>query len=443
MNHFDYQDGELHCEQVSLTDLAQQVGTPFYVYSTATLERHYNVFADAVSGQDALKSPRDEAPLVAFACKANSNMAVLQTLAAQGCGADTVSEGEIRRALKAGVPAQKIVFSGVGKTNEEMAFALKTGIYQLNVESRPELERLSAVAASLNMVAPIVIRINPGVGAGGHAKITTGGATDKFGVSAEEALRLYADAAADPNIAPMGIACHIGSQITDLAPMQAAFSKMRGWVEELRAQGLSVERLDLGGGLGVPYFNQKEPPSPADFAAMVALTVGNLGVRYTFEPGRLIAANAGVLVSKVVHINERAESGQTFLVLDAGMNDLIRPALYDAYHDIRPVVAPENDTTAVYAKVTYDVVGPVCETGDTFTRGREMPVLKAGDLVAFMSAGAYGAVMGSEYNSRPLAPEVLVRDADWAIVRPRPTYDQMMANEPAPSWLKTPHAVPA
>jgi diaminopimelate decarboxylase len=439
MNHFDYKDGELYCERVSLTALAQTVGTPFYVYSTATLERHYNVFAGAVAAQDALKSPKGEAPLVAFACKANSNMAVLQTLAAQGCGADTVSEGEIRRALKAGVPAHKIVFSGVGKTDAEMAFALKAGIYQLNVESRPELERLSAVAASLNMVAPVVIRINPGVGAGGHAKITTGGATDKFGVSAEEALRLYADAAADPNIAPMGIACHIGSQITDLAPMQAAFSKMRGWVEDLRANGLSVERLDLGGGLGVPYFNQKEPPSPADFAAMTALTAGNLDVRYTFEPGRLIAANAGVLVSKVVHINERAESGQTFLVLDAGMNDLIRPALYDAYHDIRPVVAPENGHSVV-----YDVVGPVCETGDTFTRGRELPALKAGDLVAFMSAGAYGAVMGSEYNSRPLAPEVLVRDADWAIVRPRPTYDEMMAHEPVPGWLsKAPRAVPA
>ncbi len=430
MNHFEAQDGEMHCEQVSLADIAEQVGTPVYVYSSATLERHFSVFAGALSAQPALKSPKGEAPLVAYAVKTNSNLAVLRTLAAQGAGADTVSEGEIRKALKAGVPASKIVFSGVGKTDAEMAFALKAGIYQINVESPPELERLARVAASLNMIAPIVIRINPGVGAGGHAKITTGGAKDKFGVSAEEALRLYAEASAHRHIAPMGIACHIGSQITDLTPLQAAFSRMRGWVEDLRANGLSVERLDLGGGLGVPYFNQATPPSPVDYAAMVALSVGDMGVRYTFEPGRVISANAGVLVSRVIHIHERGDSGQKFVVLDAAMNDLIRPALYDAYHDIRPVVTPQSDDTA-----TYDVVGPVCETGDTFTRGRELPVLKAGDLVAFMTAGAYGAVMGSEYNSRPLAPEVLVRDADWAIVRPRPTYDEMMASEPLPGWF--------
>ena len=437
MNHFEYRDGEMNCEQVSLTELAQTVGTPLYVYSSATLERHYTVFSSALDSQPALKSPKGEAPLVAFAVKTNSNLAVLRTLAAQGAGADTVSEGEIRKALKAGVPASRIVFSGVGKTDAEMAFALKAGIYQINVESRPELERLAAVAASLDMIAPIVIRINPGVGAGGHAKITTGGAKDKFGVSAEEALRLYAEAAAMRHIAPMGIACHIGSQITDLAPMQSAFAKMRGWVEDLRTQGLSVERLDLGGGLGVPYFNQSAPATPADYAEMVALTAGNLGVRYTFEPGRLIAANAGVLVSRVIHVHERADSGQKFLVIDAGMNDLIRPALYDAYHDIRPIAAPVDGDT-----VTYDVVGPVCETGDTFTRGRELPRLKAGDLVAFMSAGAYGAVMGSEYNSRPLAPEVLVRDGDWAIVRPRPSYEDMMAAEPLPGWF-APRAVSA
>lgn len=439
MNHFDYNDGELNCEQVSLTDLAQQVGTPFFVYSSATLERHYSVFSGALSAQPSLISPKGEAPLVAYAMKANSNMAVVRTLAMQGCGADTVSEGEIRKALKAGIPAAKIVFSGVGKTDAEMAFALKAGIYQINVESRPELERLARVAASLDMVAPVVIRINPGVGAGGHAKITTGGAKDKFGISAEEALRLYAEAAADRHIAPMGIACHIGSQITDLTPMQSAFSRMKGWVEDLRANGLSVERLDLGGGLGVPYFNVKEPPSPEDFADMVALTVGNLGVRYAFEPGRLIAANAGVLVSRVIHVHERTDSGQKFLVIDAAMNDLIRPALYDAYHDIRPVTVSTTGETEV-----YDVVGPICETGDTFTRDRALPRLQAGDLVAFMSAGAYGAVMGSEYNTRPLAPEVLVRDADWAVVRPRPSYDEMMANEPVPGWLNpAPRAVPA
>ncbi len=439
MNHFEYRDGNLHCEGVSLADVAREVGTPAYVYSSATLERHYVIFAGALDAQPALKSPKGEGPLVAYAMKANSNLAVLSTLAAQGCGADTVSEGEIRKALKAGIPAHKIVFSGVGKTDSEMAFALKSGIYQLNVESAPELERLAKVAASLDMVAPIVIRINPGVGAGGHAKITTGGAKDKFGVSAEEALRIYAEAASQRHIAPMGIACHIGSQITDLTPMQAAFSRMKGWVEDLRASGLSVERLDLGGGLGVPYFNQKEPPSPQDFADMVALTVGNLDVRYTFEPGRLIAANAGVLISRVIHIHERADSGQKFVVLDAAMNDLLRPALYDAYHDIRPVAAPQSEATEV-----YDVVGPVCETGDTFSRDRALPRLKADDLVAFMTAGAYGAVMGSEYNTRPLAPEVLVRDADWSIVRARPSYEQMMADEAVPAWFTpAPRAVSA
>ena len=429
MNHFEYHDDELYCEQVRLSELADTVGTPLYVYSSATLERHYNVFADALSSKPELRSPKGEAPLVAYATKANSNLGVLATLAAQGCGADTVSEGEIRKALKAGIPAERIVFSGVGKTDAEMAFALKAGIYQLNVESRPELERLARVAAELDMVAPFVIRINPGVGAGGHEKITTGGAKDKFGISAAEALSLYAAAAGHPNLAPMGIACHIGSQILDLKPLQEAFSKMRGWVEQLRAEGLSVERLDLGGGLGVPYFNQKEPASVADYAEMAALSAGNLGVRYTFEPGRLIAANAGVLISKVIHVHEREDSGQQFLVLDAAMNDLLRPALYDAFHDIRPVARPGNETA------TYDVVGPICETGDTFTRGRDMPVMEAGDLVSFMSAGAYGAVMGSEYNSRPLAPEVLVRDADWSVVRPRPSYEEMMAREPLPAWL--------
>jgi diaminopimelate decarboxylase len=434
MNHFEIKGGErpneLHCEDVSLRTIAEAVGTPVYVYSSATLERHYQVFYEAVSSQPELISPSGEAPLIAFATKSNSNLAVMRTLAAQGAGADTVSEGEIRRALAAGIPPEKIVFSGVGKTDDELAFALRTGIYQINVESRPELERLMAVAQSLNAVAPIVFRVNPGVGAGGHSKITTGGARDKFGISAEEAMTLYAEAAAHPHIMPLGIACHIGSQISDLIPMQEAFSRMRDWVKELRARGLSVERIDLGGGLGVPYFNQPEPPSPADYAQMVALTMGQLNVRYTFEPGRLIAANAGVLVSKVIHVNERAENGQSFLVLDAAMNDLMRPALYDAYHDIRPVNATAN------AVATYDVVGPVCETGDTFTRGREMAEMKAGDLVCFMSAGAYGAVMSGEYNTRPLVPEVLVRGPDWFVVRPRPTYDDILAREPLPQWLK-------
>jgi diaminopimelate decarboxylase len=430
MNHFEYRDGVLYAEDVSLEDLAQTMGTPCYVYSSATLERHYRVFAEALDSKAELKSPSGDSPLIAYATKANSNIGVLATLAAQGAGADTVSEGEIRKALKAGVPPEKIVFSGVGKRDEEMAFALEAGIFQINVESRPEMERLAHVAASRNMIAPIVLRINPGVGAGGHAKITTGGARDKFGISAEEAMTLYREAAGHPNLAPMGLACHIGSQITSLEPMQSAFSRMREWVKTLRRQGLSVERVDLGGGLGVPYFNQKEPPSPQEFAEMVALTMGDLRVRYTFEPGRLIAANAGVLLSRVIHVHERTDSGQKFLVLDAAMNDLIRPALYDAYHDIRPVRLNANVATE-----TYDVVGPVCETGDTFTRDRDLPKLNAGDLVAFMSAGAYGAVMGSEYNSRPLAPEILVRDAAFAIVRPRPSYKDMLAREAVPEWI--------
>ncbi len=430
MNHFDYRSGVLSCEQVSLEDIAKAVGTPVYVYSSATLERHFQVFAGSLSAMPELTGPKGEAPLVAYAMKANANLGVLRTLAAQGCGADTVSEGEIRKALKAGIPAAKIVFSGVGKTDAEMAFALKAGIYQLNVESRPELERLAAVAASLGMIASVVIRINPGVGAGGHAKITTGGARDKFGVSAEEALKLYIEASSHRHLAPVGIACHIGSQITSLQPLQDAFSRMKGWVAQLRNEGMSVERLDLGGGLGVPYFNQKTPPSPGDYARMAALTLGHLDVRYTFEPGRLIAANAGVLVSRVVHVHERESGDQKFLVLDAGMNDLLRPALYDAFHDIRAVRQPVDSITE-----TYDVVGPVCETGDTFTRERTLPRMQAGDLVAFMTAGAYGAVMASEYNARPLAPEVLVRDADWAVVRPRPSYDEMMAREAVPAWL--------
>ena len=431
MNHFDYRDGELYCEQVPLRAIAEAAGTPVYVYSSATLERHYDVFAGALSALPALTGPKGEAPLIAYAMKANSNLGVLATLAARGCGADTVSEGEIRKALRAGIPASRIVFSGVGKTDAEMAFALKAGIYQINVESRAEMERLGAVAAGLDRVAGIVIRINPGVGAGGHAKITTGGARDKFGVSADTAFSLYAEAAAHPNLAPLGLACHIGSQITSLEPLHEAFSRMKAWVGALRANGLSAERLDLGGGLGVPYFNQPSPPSPADYAGMAALAAGHLGVRYIFEPGRLIAANAGVLVARVVHVNARLESGQSFLVLDAGMNDLLRPALYDAWHDIRPVAETAPDA----AVATYDVVGPICETGDTFARARDLPRLRAGDLVAFMTAGAYGAVMASEYNSRPLAPEVLVRDAGWAMVRPRPSYDEMMARETIPDGL--------
>jgi len=425
MDHFDYRDGELWCEGVALSAIAKAVGTPVYVYSSATLERHFNVFQDAFKGLGVGE------PLVAYAVKANSNLSVLSTLAAQGAGADTVSEGEVRRALAAGVPPSRIVFSGVGKTAAELAFAVQTGVCEINVESEPELDLLAEVAARLGKRQAIAIRVNPDVSAGGHAKIATGKSENKFGVSFAEALRLYAKAESLPSIHAAGVACHIGSQITDLTPMREAFAKMRGLVENLRQHGHKVERLDLGGGLGVPYFNQPTPPAPDAFAAMVAEVTQGLNVQLAFEPGRMIAANAGVLVSEVIHVHERPE-GRRFLVIDAGMNDLIRPAMYDAYHAISPLKEPAKDA----GLVTYDVVGPVCETGDTFTRDRDLPPLGAGDLVAFLSAGAYGAAMSSEYNSRPLVPEVLVKGEHYAVIRPRPTYDEMLAREPMAPWLK-------
>ncbi|MDO8902201.1 MAG: diaminopimelate decarboxylase [Phenylobacterium sp.] len=422
MNHFELRDGELHCEDVPLAAIAQAVGTPVYVYSTATFERHYMVLRDALEAEGV----RD--PLIAFAVKANSNLAVLKTLARLGAGADTVSEGEIRRALAAGVPPERIVFSGVGKTRSEIAFALEAGVCEINVESEPEMAAIAQVAESLGKRATIAFRVNPDVAAGGHAKIATGKSENKFGVSFAEAERLYAQASNNAWLKPVGVACHIGSQITDLAPMADAFAKMAGLVRRLKAEGLTVERLDLGGGLGVPYFNQPEPPSPADYAKVVAEATRDLDVTLAFEPGRVIAANAGVLLAEVVHIHERPE-GRRFLVLDAAMNDLLRPAMYDAYHDIRPVRPREGEALA------YDVVGPICETGDTFTRDRALPAFEAGDLVAFMSAGAYGASMASEYNSRPLVPEVMVKGDQFAVVRPRPTYEEMLAREAMPDWL--------
>ncbi|MFP5448317.1 MAG: diaminopimelate decarboxylase [Alphaproteobacteria bacterium] len=422
MNHFELRDGELHCEDVPLAAIAEAVGTPVYVYSTATFERHYTVLREALVAEGV----RD--PLIAFAVKANSNLAVLRTLAKLGAGADTVSEGEIRRALAAGVPPERIVFSGVGKTRAEIAFALETGVSEINVESEPEMLAIAQVAQGLGKRATIAFRVNPDVAAGGHAKIATGKSENKFGVSFAEAERLYAQASNNAWLNPVGVACHIGSQITDLAPMAEAFEKMAGLVGRLKAEGLSVERLDLGGGLGVPYFNQPEPPSPADYAKVVAKATRGLDVTLAFEPGRVIAANAGVLLAQVVHVHERPE-GRRFLVLDAAMNDLLRPAMYDAYHDIRAVCPREGEAKP------YDVVGPVCETGDTFTRDRALPEFESGDLVAFMSAGAYGASMASEYNSRPLVPEVMVKGADYAVVRPRPTYDEMLARETPAPWL--------
>jgi diaminopimelate decarboxylase len=421
MNAFEVRGGELYCEDVPLSRIAEAVGTPVYVYSTATLERHYTVFQAAFAARRAL---------IAFAVKANSNLSVLKTLARMGAGADTVSEGEVRRALAAGIPPGRIVFSGVGKTAHELTFAITLGVSEINVESEPELDLLAGIAANLGARPAITIRVNPDIAAGGHDKIATGKSDNKFGVSFSEAERLYAKASASASLNPIGVACHIGSQISDLAPMREAFAKMRGLVLSLRAKGLKVERLDLGGGLGAPYFDQPDPPSPAVFAAMVEEALAGLDIDLVFEPGRVIAANAGVLLASVIHIHERPE-GKRFLVVDAAMNDLVRPAMYDAYHDIRPVRTPRAGANLS----AMDVVGPVCETGDTFSRDRLLPPLASGDLVAFMTAGAYGATMSSEYNSRPLVPEVLVSRADFAVVRPRPTYDDMLAREPLAPWL--------
>lgn len=424
MHHFDRIDGALQAEGVSLETLADAVGTPVYVYSTATLTRHYGLLADAVAAHPAALGQA----LIAFAVKANSNLSVLATLARLGCGADTVSEGEIRRALKAGIAADRIVFSGVGKTDAELAFAIETGVRQINVESAVELDRLIAVAASKGATPDIAIRVNPSVGAGGHARITTGGATDKFGVPADEAHALYARANLSPHVTPVGLACHIGSQITTLEPLEAAFRALRTMTLELRAAGLTVSRLDLGGGLGVPYHGQSDLPSIEAYVAMAARVLDGLDVEAAFEPGRLLAANAGVLLSRVIQVNERGD-GRRFLVLDAGMNDLMRPALYDAFHDLVPVRPREGEARL------YDLVGPICESTDIFARDRLLPPMQAGDLVAFMGAGAYGAVLASEYNSRPLAPEVLVDGERWAVVRARPTYDEMLEREPRADWL--------
>lgn len=423
MNHFELLGGELACEDVPLAKIAEAVGTPVYVYSSATLERHFTVLRDALVGAG-LKDP-----LIAYAVKANPNVAVVRTLASLGAGADVVSEGEIRRAIAAGVPPDRIVFSGVGKTEGEIACALEAGVAEINLESEPELQLVNRVAQRMGKRAAVAIRVNPDVEAGGHAKISTGKAENKFGVSMAEAERLYANASNMAGVRPVGVACHIGSQITDLAPMEAAFRKMRALVERLRGEGLNVERLDLGGGLGAPYFNQPTPPSPGDYARMIARVMDGLSdIQFAFEPGRMIAANAGVLVTRVLHVHARPE-GRKFLVLDAAMNDLLRPAMYDAYHDIRPVKPREGEP------VVYDVVGPICETGDTFTRDRTLPPLEAGDLIAFMTAGAYGAAMSSEYNSRLLVPEVLVKGAQFAVVRPRPSYEDMLAREQPAPWL--------
>jgi diaminopimelate decarboxylase len=424
VNHFEARDGALACEGVPLARIAEAVGTPAYVYSTATLVRHVQVFREAIAVLGPL------APIVAYAVKANSNLSVLKTLFALGVWADTVSEGEIRRALAAGLTPDRIVFSGVGKTDAELAFAIDSGVAEINVEAEPELDRLSAISGAKGARQPIAIRVNPDVAAGGHAKIATGQADAKFGVSLSEAARLYHKASNLAGVRPLGVACHIGSQIADLSAFEAAARTMRGLVESLRGQGLAVERLDMGGGLAVPYFNQPDPPGPDAYAAALARVFEGLDIQLAFEPGRLVVANAGVLLSRVILVHERPE-GRRFLVVDAAMNDLVRPAMYEAYHELRPVVTPAPDAEPL----AYDVVGPICETGDTFARERFLPPLAAGDLVVFMSAGAYGAVMAGEYNSRLLVPEVLVDGDRFAVVRPRPTYDQMLAAEPIAPWL--------
>lgn len=420
MNFFSYRNGVLSAEQVLLDHLADEVGTPFYCYSSATLERHYKIFAAAL--------PPDL--LIAYSVKANGNLAVLKTLARLGAGADVVSAGELKKARAAGIPADRIVFSGVGKTQDEMRLALAEGIYQFNVESEPELEALNALALSMGKHAPVTLRINPDVDARTHAKITTGTSETKFGIPFAHAREAYALAGRLKGIAIVGVDVHIGSQITDLAPFEAAFRRVAELVASLRADGHVITRLDLGGGLGVPYIeDNRPPPDPAAYGAMVKNVTRDLGCRLICEPGRLIAANAGVLVARVIYV--KRGDAKTFLIVDAGMNDLIRPALYDSHHEIVPVREPVPGA----ARMKYDVVGPVCETSDLFAGGRALPELKSGDLVAVQSAGAYGAVMASSYNARPPAPEVLVRGADWSIVRSRLTHEQLIAQDHIPGWL--------
>jgi diaminopimelate decarboxylase len=421
VNHFDYRDGVLFAEDVAVPDIAAAVGTPFYCYSTATLTRHFRVFRDAFAGLDAL---------VCYAMKANSNQAVLATLARLGAGADVVSEGELRRALAAGIPANRILFSGVGKTAREMDFALQAGILCFNVESEPELELLSARAVALGKVAPVSLRINPDVDAKTHKKISTGKAENKFGIPWQRARAVYARAATLPGIRVTGIDTHIGSQITDLQPFDDAFALLVDLVGTLRADGHAIEHVDLGGGLGIPYrIDNSPPPLPDAYAAIVRKRVGPLGLKVMFEPGRLIVGNAGILVSEVVYVKEG--DAKNFLVVDAAMNDLIRPTLYDAFHDIRPVVQPPPDAP----RMTVDIVGPVCETGDYLGLDRDLPRLKSGDLIAVGTAGAYGAVQAGTYNTRLLVPEVLVDGDRFAVIRPRRSYEDLIGLDVLPDWL--------
>ncbi len=420
MHHFTYRHGVLHAEDVNLRTLAEEVDTPFYCYSSATLERHYKVMSAAFGDSD---------HMICYAMKANSNQAVIKTLTDLGAGVDVVSEGELRRAMALGVPGRKIVFSGVGKSAREMALALKHGISCFNVESEPELELLSEIAQRLGTQAVVSIRVNPDVDAKTHEKITTGKSENKFGIPFNKARAVYARAAELPGIEIAGVDMHIGSQITELGPYDEAYALMAELVRDLRADGHTIRHVDLGGGLGVPYRGTNDvPPHPDEYAAMVKARLGDLDCRFVLEPGRMMAGNAGILVTRVVHVKH----GEThnFLIVDAAMNDLIRPTLYDAYHDIWPVVEAADG----HGKTSFDVVGPVCETGDYIARSRDLAPMKAGDLIAVLTAGAYGAVQSGTYNTRQLVPEVLVKDNHFAIVRPRQTFDALIGLDRLAGW---------
>lgn len=419
MDHFSYKNGAYHAEDVAITDIAKAVGTPFYCYSSATLERHYRVFSEAFADVDAK---------ICFAVKSNDNLAVLATFAKLGASADVVSGGEIRKVLKAGIKAENIVFSGVGKTVEEMAFALDKGIFQFNVESEPELLLLNDIAVSKGKKAPIAIRVNPDVDPKTHAKISTGQKESKFGISMTQAMEVYKLANSLAGIDVQGVSVHIGSQLTTLEPFAQAFSRLREFVNELRAQDITVTTLDLGGGLGIPY-GKEQPPLPEFYAEIAKRETRNLGVKLLFEPGRVLVGNAGILVSKVLYVKHG--ENRIFVIVDAAMNDLIRPTLYEAYHEIVPIIPPAGDA----ATEMVDVVGPVCETGDIFAEQRLMKVPEPGDLIAFRSAGAYGAVMAGTYNARPLVPEVMVKGDKFSVIRPRQTYDELLSRDKLPEWI--------
>ncbi|HEY8163572.1 MAG TPA: diaminopimelate decarboxylase [Methylocystis sp.] len=421
MHHFDYRNGSLFAEDVAVSELANAVGTPFYCYSAATIRRHFRVFSQAFTGLDAL---------VCYAMKANSNQAVLRLLAKEGAGMDVVSGGELARALAAGVPGDKITFSGVGKSDEEIGAALEAGIFCFNVESEPELEAISRIASARGCAAPVSLRVNPDVDARTHKKISTGKSENKFGVPLSHAREVYARAAKLPGIKVAGADMHIGSQLTDLEPFDEAFSLLAELVRDLRADGHAISHVDLGGGLGIPYHAGDDPQSyhPERYAGIVRRHFGGLGCKLVFEPGRLIVGNAGVMITRVIYVKQG--EAKTFVIVDAGMNDLVRPTLYDAHHDLLPVRAPVDR-----AEIIADVVGPVCETGDYLALDRKMPEARPGELIAILTAGAYGAVQAGTYNTRPLIPEVLVDGARYAVIRPRPSVEELIALDRVPEWI--------